>query len=222
LAVNGLSTENLNIGGLRTEISMLRAKVVFVGAAHTGKTSMIHRFISNEFLSHTTPTTQTAFFRKQISTDADPFEFDVWDTAGQEQYHALSPLFYRDADAGIVVFDLTDRDSFVASQAWMAELKQARGEGIQIAVAGNKSDLISQQKISDEQMTEFAAANGAMAYKTSAKTGENIETLFFMLSKTLSGKMQADVKPKRSMQRRSSVRFDELPESPEEEPAGCC
>lgn len=200
---------------------MCRAKVVLVGAAHTGKTSIVNRFIYGEFSPHTMPSTQPAFFQKKIWFDGTEFTLDIWDTAGQEQYHALSPMFYRDADAGIVVFDLTDSASFNKSKQWVSELRQARGTDISLVVAGNKSDLISQRAISLEAVNTFSASIAASSFDTSAKTGENIDLLFNalvkQLAKALSQTETGQTIP-RDTKRRKGVKFDEAP--PRD--SGCC
>ena len=196
---------------------MQKAKVVLVGAAHTGKTSIVNNYIYGEFSPHTMPSTQPAFFQKKVQYNGDPFTLEIWDTAGQEQYHALSPMFYRDADAGIVVFDLTDSSSFAKSKQWVSELRQARGDSITIVVAGNKNDLPSLRTVTFESVTTFATSIGAESFETSAKTGENIELMFNSLVKVLANKVQATA-AERGSKRKTSVKFDEAP--PRE--SNCC
>jgi small GTP-binding protein len=201
--------------------TQVRAKVVLVGSAHTGKTSIIHRFIYGEFSPHTMPSTQPAFFQKKIGYCGVEFALEIWDTAGQEQYHALSPMFYRDAEAGIVVCDLTDQASFAKCKQWVAELRQARGDTIALIVAGNKCDLASVRTVSLDAVAAFAETIGAESFETSARTGENIELLFGALVKTLARRAQCTEQergPASPKKAKSSVRFDELPERS----GGCC
>jgi small GTP-binding protein len=201
----------------------MKAKVVLVGSAHTGKTSIINRYIYGEFSPHTMPSTQPAFFQKKVhSCDVD-VTLEIWDTAGQEQYHALSPMFYRDAEAGIVVFDLTDKSTFSKCKQWVSELRQARGDSITLAVAGNKNDLPSVRTVNFDAIASFASTIGAESFETSAKTGENVDLLFSALVKTLVRKAQsggegAEKSPAVPKKIKSSVNFDELPEKR----GGCC
>jgi small GTP-binding protein len=197
---------------------MKKGKVVLVGSAHTGKTSIIKRLIYREFSPHTMPSTQPAFFQKKMNLEGRPFTLEIWDTAGQEQYHALSPMFYRDADAGIVVFDLTDQPTFKQAQHWVSELRQARGDAIQIAVCGNKTDLPSVRTVTLEQIAQFASGLNAKSFETSAKTGENIDLMFNQIAQGLMSRAGPVASPKSTTKRRSNVRFDEAP--PREE--GCC
>ena len=196
---------------------MNKAKIVLVGAAHTGKTSIVNRFIYGGFTPHTMPSTQPAFFQKKVSFGGTETMLEIWDTAGQEQYHALSPMFYRDADGGIVVFDLTDSSSFSKSKQWVNELKQARGENISIILVGNKSDLSSQRVVTLKTMSEFAQSIGVQAFETSAKTGENIELAFSNLVTTIS-KQSKSVAQFGNKKMRSTVKFDK----PAPEKKGCC
>ena len=157
---------------------MRKVKVVLVGAAHTGKTSIVNQYVFGSFTHHTVSTTQPAFCQKQLNYKEKELSLEIWDTAGQERYHALSPLFYRDAEAGIVVFDLTDADSFTRAQKWISELKGARGDKIHIVIAGNKSDLVDKRNVSVDDAQGLAQSHKAPYFETSAKTKENIEALF--------------------------------------------
>lgn len=157
---------------------MRKVKIVLVGAAHTGKTSLVNRFVFDEFTLHTVPTTQPAFSQKKVSWKGYNLSLEIWDTAGQERFHALSPLFYRDAEAGVVVFDLTDPETVTRAEKWMTELKQARGDNIRMVVAGNKCDLIDDRMVSEEAGLELAAKGKAQYYETSALHNENIDLLF--------------------------------------------
>ena len=157
---------------------MRKVKFFLFGSAHTGKTSIVNQYVFGSFTLHTVSTTQPAFCQKQINYREHDLSLEIWDTAGQERFHALSPLFYRDAEAGIVVFDLTDLDSFTRAQKWITELKQARGDQIHIVIAGNKSDLIEKRVITQLDAEKFANNIKAPYFETSAKTKDNIDNLF--------------------------------------------
>jgi small GTP-binding protein len=202
----------------RRSKAMPKAKVVLVGAAHTGKTSIVNRFIYSEFSPHTMPSTQPAFFQKKVNVNGEDYMLEIWDTAGQEQYHALSPMFYRDADAGIVVFDITDQLSFTKCKQWVAELRQARGNAITLVIAGNKSDLPSQRAVTLEAIAQFASSVGGESFETSAKTGENVELLFQSLVKALLKRPAGQAGGGSNARTKAAVRFDEAPKRED----GCC
>ena len=197
---------------------MHKVKIVLVGSHHTGKTSIVNKYVLNKFTQHTISTTQPAFCQKQITYRDHQLSLEIWDTAGQERYHALSPLFYRDADAGIVVFDLTDQESYDKAQKWIDELKKARGDNIHIAIAGNKVDLIDKRVISNSDGQKLAQTINAPYFETSAKTAENIEALFNSISdhivnQILSNQANGD-NPDQKKSLRASIRFEQAqPES---------
>jgi small GTP-binding protein len=200
----------------------MKAKVVVVGAAHTGKSSLVYRYMYGEFTPHTKPSTQPAFFQKKLSYMDRPVTLEIWDTAGQEQYHALSPMFYRDADIGIVVCDLSDSPTFARLKQWVTELRQARGEAITIFVVGNKKDLSSQRTVTLESLATFASSIGSECFETSAKTGENVELLFNAIAKGLTKKSAVGSGPKGLAlgKKRGSVRFEQG--APRDANSGCC
>jgi small GTP-binding protein len=198
----------------------MRGKIVFVGATHVGKTSIINRFMTGGFAAHTSPTAQGAFYEKAHYYRGEKFVLEIWDTAGQEQYHALSPMYYRNAQVGIVVFDLTDKETFRQCQQWVSELRQALGD-VSIIIAANKCDLASQRSIWTATFEEFADSVRAEAFETSAKTGANIEALFETAVRCIAARGPTSMertlgKGKRST---SSVRFDT---SFSERDEGCC
>lgn len=78
---------------------------------------------------------------KLIMVDGSPIKYQIWDTAGQEKYHSLAPMYYRGAAAAIIVYDITRASSFQTLKNWVRELQQLGPENIVIAVCGNKSDL---------------------------------------------------------------------------------
>jgi small GTP-binding protein len=196
----------------------MKAKVVLVGAAHTGKTSIVNRYIYGEFSPHTMPSTQPAFFQKRVNYMRTDLMLEIWDTAGQEQYHSLSPMFYRDADAGIVVFDVTDSSSFAKAKTWVNELRDARGESITIVVVGNKCDLASAPTVSLESTAGFALTIHAESFETSAKSGENIELLFNSLVMKLSTKGPSALPDGTQGKKCRALPFDEAPRRHSE----CC
>lgn len=80
-------------------------------------------------------------------------KFEIWDTAGQERYHSLAPMYYRGAQAAIVVYDITNQDTFGRAKNWVKELQRQASPNIVIALAGNKADLSSKRMVEYEVMT---------------------------------------------------------------------
>jgi len=114
-------------------------------------------------------------------------KFEMWDTAGQERYRALAPMYYRNADAAVLVYDITDSESFSSLQSWYQELQKNVPNCI-IILAGNKLDLGEDRKVARETAQEFANEKECSLLEVSSKTGENVEEMFVKLGSLLTQK----------------------------------
>mmetsp|Transcript_7968 Transcript_7968/g.15575 ORF Transcript_7968/g.15575 Transcript_7968/m.15575 type:complete len:133 (+) Transcript_7968:57-455(+) len=94
-------------------------KLVLLGDAAVGKSSCVERFVKNEFFEFQQPTIGAAFLTQTIPLDEYIVKFEIWDTAGQERYRSLAPMYYRGAAAALVVYDITDSDSFAGARTWI-------------------------------------------------------------------------------------------------------
>ena len=160
-------------------------KVVMLGAASTGKTSIVNRYISNQFSDSNESTIGAAFASKIIKNGDREINLEIWDTGGSEKYRSLAPMYYRDTNSAIIVFDLTSKPTLRAAQDWLNELHEKGPPFVHIALAGNKADLISQKEIQDDTIQEFLDFNQISIYKeTSAQNGSNIQELFTELIET--------------------------------------
>jgi small GTP-binding protein len=197
---------------------MRKSKIVLVGAAHSGKTSIVNRFLYGEFTLHTVPTTQPAFSQKIVTHNNMILSLEIWDTAGQERYQSLSPLFYRDAEAGIAVFDVTDNESFSKATKWISELKQERGDGAFVIVAGNKTDIEGKRVVPQSDGEKLAEQHMARYFETSAKSNQNIHEMFEAICDEIAARALAGPpKPESPKSLKSTVQF-----VPDEEKSGCC
>jgi Ras-related protein Rab-21 len=105
-------------------MSRAQAKVVLLGEGRVGKTSLVLRFCKDVFQEVQPPTVQASYLDKQLTLDGSRINLAIWDTAGQERFHALGPIYYRDADAALLVFDITDVESFDKVKSWVKELRK--------------------------------------------------------------------------------------------------
>ncbi|KAL0233021.1 hypothetical protein GEMRC1_011768 [Eukaryota sp. GEM-RC1] len=115
-------------------------KVVTLGEGRSGKTSLTVRFVHGNFHDSQPSTIQATYLSKRVDVNNTTANLAIWDTAGQERFHALGPIYYRDADGALLVFDITDLDSFEKAKKWVRELRQFVGK-IPIVIAGNKKIL---------------------------------------------------------------------------------
>ena len=141
-------------------------KVVLVGESGVGKTSIITQFIDQTFQEDQQSTTGGTFSTKSVVCDnGKTLKFEIWDTAGQERYRSLTKMFYKDANAAVLVYDITRKDSFEELQNyWSQQIKESSPPNIILAIAANKSDLISQEAVEEEKAREFANELGAILF----------------------------------------------------------
>eukprot|EP01083_Nonionella_stella_P247766 858662_1 len=166
--------------------SLASVKLVLLGNASVGKSSILQRFASDVYSEHKPPTVGAAFTTKVITVNNRQIKFDIWDTAGQEKYRSMTPLYYRGAYAAIIVYDITDDESYIGAQSWINEIRQIEGDKIKIALVGNKLDLQdSSRAIDTETAFNYADNNNFIFMETSAKTGIGIKELFQQIGKSI-------------------------------------
>merc|ERR1711937_1059395 len=160
-------------------------KLVLLGDSAVDKSSLVLRFVRGQFFEYQESTIGAAFLTQTVALNDTTVKFEIWDTAGQERYHSLAPMYYRGAAAAIVVYDITNADSFARAKSWVKELQRQANPNIVIALAGNKCDLASKRKVEAAEATEYAKDNGLFFMETSAKTALNVEELFKAIAKKL-------------------------------------
>ena len=162
-------------------------KVVLLGESGVGKTCIIAQFTNGTFDANTVTSLTAQFIRKTMDfADNKYITFDIWDTAGQEKYRSLAKIFYKDAKAIVLVYDITSKDSFVQmKEYWYEQIKQQGNKDVIIAVAANKGDLYEKRVISNEEGEEFAKQIGAIFATTSAKDDSGILELFQNLGRKI-------------------------------------
>ena len=155
-------------------------KVVLIGESGVGKTCIIAQFTQGKFDAGTVSSLTSQFIRKTLEfPEGKSLTFDIWDTAGQEKYRSMAKIFYKDAKAVILVYDVTNEKSFTEMKDyWYEEIKKLGDPNIIIAIAANKSDLYEEKKVDNETGEAFAKEVGAIFVSTSAKNASGIQALF--------------------------------------------
>lgn len=141
------------------------------------------RFVRGVFAADSETTIGAAFLTKTISADGYDAKLEIWDTAGQERYKSLAPMYYRGAQAAVVVFDVTSRQSFEGAKNWVKELQRRAEPGMVVALAGNKVDLVKDRKVDTEEAADYARSQNLLYMETSAKGDNNVEKLFVEVAK---------------------------------------
>lgn len=158
----------------------------FHSESGVGKSSIVYRFVYGSFRPTMESTIGASFMTKTITLDNKTYKYQIWDTAGQEKYRALAPMYYRGAAAAIVVYDITRESSFATMKTWMNELRKNGPANTIVALAGNKCDLEDLREVQHREALRYAESHGAMLVETSAKTAANIAALFVEISRKLS------------------------------------
>eukprot|EP00116_Pleurobrachia_bachei_P010217 sb/3470479/ len=186
------------------------------GESAVGKSSLVLRFVKGQFHEYQETTIGAAFLTQTVTVDGVTVKFEIWDTAGQERYHSLAPMYYRGAQSAIIVYDITNRDTFERAKSWVKELDRQARKDIVIALAGNKSDLSSKRMVEYEEGKAYAAEHNLIFMETSAKTGDNVSNVFVEIAQALPKNEQ---KPANNGQ---TVRIDNEAAGASSSGPGCC
>jgi Ras-related protein Rab-5C len=160
-------------------------KLVLLGESSVGKSSLVLRFVKGQFHEFQESTIGAAFLTQTIQIDDTTVKFEIWDTAGQERYHSLAPMYYRGAQAAIVVYDISNKETFQKAQTWVKELQRQASPNIVIALAGNKLDLANKRAVAYEEAKAYADECSLLFMETSAKTAANVMDIFTSIAKKL-------------------------------------
>ena len=164
-------------------------KIVLIGESGVGKTSIISQFIDKVFEPELQTSTGGSFSSKELIFDnGKTLKLEIWDTAGQEKYRALTKIFYKSASAALLVYDITKRKTFEELKSyWILQIKESAPKNIITAIVGNKEDLLDKEEVDEKEARNFAEDNGALFFTTSAKNSVGINELFFEIGKKYIG-----------------------------------
>ncbi|KAF8272983.1 GTP-binding protein RAB5 [Lactarius quietus] len=164
----------------------LQFKLVLLGESAVGKSSLVLRFVKDQFDDYRESTIGAAFLTQTVNLeDGTSVKFEIWDTAGQERYKSLAPMYYRNANCAVVVYDITQTASLEKARNWIRELQRQADPSIVIALCGNKLDLAARRQVTQEEAQKYAEEEGLMWAETSAKNGEGVADIFTRIAKKL-------------------------------------
>ena len=161
-----------------TEEDVQHFKLIFLGDQFVGKSSILNRFYQDKFEPDYQATIGLDFHSKNVNINGNIVRLLLYDTAGQEKFKSLIPMYIRDANIILVVYDITNKDSFTHTEHWVNETKDLKREDAIFVLVGNKIDLEENRVVGKKEAEDFATEKGFLFYEVSAKTGDNVQDLF--------------------------------------------
>ena len=169
---------------------MAKYKLVFLGDIYVGKTCIINRFMYETFDHAYQPTIGIDFLSKTMYLEDRTVRLQLWDTAGQERFRSLIPSYIRDSSVAVIVYDVTNKQSFANVNKWADDVRAERGTNVIIVLVANKIDKVEERYcplscVSSEEGTQKGKELEAIHVEVSAKTGDNIKNLFRRIAQVL-------------------------------------
>ena len=165
-------------------------KYIIIGDASVGKSNLLMKFTENKFNESYQATIGVEFGAKNLDINKKTYRIQIWDTAGQENFHSITRSYYKNSVCAMVVYDITSRKSFDNVLNWIEEVQNNSSKTILIVLVGNKIDLKENRDISFDEGKELANRNGIIFMETSAKTGEGVEEIFKKTVQEISRKIE--------------------------------
>ena len=162
----------------------LTFKIVLIGDGGVGKTALAKKHLTGRFATRYIPTIGVETHFLTFSTSCGPVSFDTWDTAGTEEYQGLREGYYVNARAALIMFDVTDPESYAHVVGWHRDIKRSCGQ-IPVTVVGNKIDRPNRKVQTDD--VRFHKSHGLAYFETSVKEGQNVTEPFEWLAQQLTG-----------------------------------
>lgn len=181
----------------KNQSSLVLHKVIMVGSGGVGKSALTLQFMYDEFVEDYEPTKADSY-RKKVVLDGEEVQIDILDTAGQEDYAAIRDNYFRSGEGFLLVFSITEHESFSATDEFREQILRVKAEEdkIPLLLVGNKSDLEERRQVSVEEARGKAEEWGVQYVETSAKTRANVDKVFFDLMREVRGKKMTETKDK--------------------------
>ena len=160
-------------------------KLVLIGDSGVGKSCLLLRFADDSFTDSYISTIGVDFRFRTVNIDMKTVKLQIWDTAGQERFRTITSAYYRGAHGIIMVYDVTNYESFEHVEEWLNEVNRHASESTLKLLVGNKADLQDDKKVRSEEAKKFADTLGISFLETSAKNATNVEAAFLTMAKQL-------------------------------------
>ena len=183
MSIDKLTIEELSPGDYEQED--YKIKIIVVGDSGVGKTNLINRFASDKFDTNSKATIGVEFVYKTLKINKEVIKVEVWDTAGQERYRAITSSYYKGAKGAIIVYDITNEDSFNNVESWMNEVTKKGRTDMQFLLVGNKKDLVNDRIVTEQKGIDKAKELNMNLFEASALEKTNVNEAFNYLMKEI-------------------------------------
>ncbi|RDX41020.1 GTP-binding protein ypt1 [Lentinus brumalis] len=180
-------------------------KLLLIGDSGVGKSCLLLRFAEDAFTDSYLSTIGVDFKIRTIELDGRTVKLQIWDTAGQERFRTIAAAYYRGAHGIIMVYDVTDAETFSNVKGWMQEIERYASETVKKLIIGNKSDLVEKKVVEYSVAKEFADSLSIPFIETSAKNSTNVEEAFTMMAKTVKDDVDSQPDESSDSKKNSSV-----------------
>lgn len=194
-------------------------KLLLIGDSGVGKSCLLLRFAENAYSQDYVSTIGVDFKIRTIELDGKTIKLQIWDTAGQERFKTITSSYYRGAHGIIIVYDVTDQESFNNVNQWLQEIDRYATSSVQKLLVGNKSDLTDKKVVDFVTAKEFADARGIQLLETSAAESTNVEQAFILMSKQIKDQM-SDAQPAANNAAKANVNLAGTTVNTQQ--GGCC
>uniref|UniRef100_A0A4W6EC09 Ras-related protein Rab-3 n=2 Tax=Lates calcarifer TaxID=8187 RepID=A0A4W6EC09_LATCA len=194
-------------------------KLLIIGNSSVGKTSFLFRYADDSFTSAFVSTVGIDFKVKTVFRNDKRIKLQIWDTAGQERYRTITTAYYRGAMGFLLMYDITNQDSFNAVQDWATQIKTYSWDNAQVILVGNKCDLEDDRLVPTEDGQRLAEELGFQFFEASAKDNINVKQVFERLVDVICEKMNESMEGDANLV--SNHRNQGLKDSPSESHGGC-
>ncbi|KAJ1799884.1 ras GTPase [Coemansia sp. RSA 2399] len=176
-------------------------KLLLIGDSGVGKSCLLLRFADDTYTESYISTIGVDFKIRTIELDGKTVKLQIWDTAGQERFRTITSSYYRGAHGIIVVYDVTDGETFSNVKQWLQEIDRYASEGVNKLLVGNKSDLEDKRKVDVTEAKDFADSLNISFLETSAKDSTNVEKAFMTMAGQIKERMGASNVQKQQQQK---------------------
>ncbi|KAL6989327.1 Ras-related protein RABD2a [Sarracenia purpurea var. burkii] len=164
-------------------------KLLLIGDSGVGKSCLLLRFADDSYLDSYISTIGVDFKIRTVEQDGKTIKLQIWDTAGQERFRTITSSYYRGAHGIIIVYDITDPESFNNVKQWLSEIDRYATENVNKLLVGNKCDLDANRAVSYETAKAFADEIGIAFMEASAKDAINVEQAFMAMTADIKTRM---------------------------------